>query len=446
MSKNTSKLPAKNVAIIGGGIAGLAAAASLAKQGIAVTVLEAGSHLGGRARSVAIEANSRVVQLDNGQHIMLGAYHETLKLLESVGVPESTAFMRLPLTLDLRAGKQHAFKLSTPSYLPAPINLLIGFLCCAGLQFNERLAVIKFMLKLKKTQYTLVSDEPLLKFLQQNQQSNNIIALLWEPLCLAALNTPMDIASSRVFLNVLRDSFNGKKTDSNFLLPKHDLSQIFSNPILRYLKVKHAKVLYNQRVKSIEVTQNGYLVVTKGLRTEFSHLIIAVSPTRLQAVTANLPELAIIAEKTEQYEYQPIVTIYLQYPNNATISMPMVGLTGTLSQWVFDRGILCNQHGLMAVMISAQGKHQKYTHDALALRVAQELHQAFPNLNKPLWHKVIAEKRATFSCTVDLHRPMHATAYPNLYLAGDYTYANYPATIEGAVRSGIACADLVSNS
>ena len=250
MSKNTSKPTAKNVAIIGGGIAGLAAAASLAKQGIAVTILEAGSHLGGRARSVAIEANSRVVQLDNGQHIMLGAYHETLKLLESVGVPESTAFMRLPLTLDLRAGKQHAFKLSTPSYLPAPINLLIGFLCCAGLQFNERLAVIKFMLKLKKTQYTLVSDEPLLKFLQQNQQSNNIIALLWEPLCLAALNTPMDIASSRVFLNVLRDSFNGKKTDSNFLLPKHDLSQIFSNPILRYLKVKHAKVLYNQRVKS----------------------------------------------------------------------------------------------------------------------------------------------------------------------------------------------------
>jgi hydroxysqualene dehydroxylase len=117
----------------------------------------------------------------------------------------------------------------------------------------------------------------------------------------------------------------------------------------------------------------------------------------------------------------------------------------TLSQWVFDRGILCGQNGLMAVIISAVGEHQALTQDALALRVAQELRDAFPHLTKPLWHKVIAEKRATFSCSVSLARPSHATPYPNLYLAGDYTYKDYPATIEGAVRSGVACADLVCN-
>ena len=124
----------------------------------------------------------------------------------------------------------------------------------------------------------------------------------------------------------------------------------------------------------------------------------------------------------------------------------MLGLTGGVSQWVFDRGILCGQSGLMAVIISAKGKHQQYTQDTLALRVAQELRDAFPHLIKPLWHKVIAEKRATFSCSVNLPRPAHITPYPHLYLAGDYTYADYPATIEGAVRSGVSCADLVCNS
>ena len=121
----------------------------------------------------------------------------------------------------------------------------------------------------------------------------------------------------------------------------------------------------------------------------------------------------------------------------------MLGLAGTLSQWVFDRGALCGQNGLMAVIISAEGKHQQYTQDTLAVMVAQELRDAFPQLAKPLWHKVITEKRATFSCNVNLPRPASSTLYPNLYLAGDYTYADYPATIEGAVRSGVIAANLI---
>ena len=131
--------------------------------------------------------------------------------------------------------------------------------------------------------------------------------------------------------------------------------------------------------------------------------------------------------------------------SDLTLPKPMLGLTGGVSQWVFDRGTLCGQSGLMAVIISAQGKHQQYTQDTLALRVAQELRDAFPHLIKPLWHKVIAEKRATFSCSINLPRPAHITPYPHLYLAGDYTYADYPATIEGAVRSGINAANYIIN-
>ena len=435
----------KHVVVIGGGMAGMAAAASLAERNIKVTLLEAAAHLGGRARSVAIEHNSQVIQLDNGQHIALGAYRETLKLLATIGVQEKDAFLRTPLNLELRNGRQTAFKLSTNRYFPAPINQLIGVLSCQGLQWRERIAVIRFMLRLKKANYQLNHDEPLAEFLQQNQQSSKVIAMLWEPLCLAALNTPIKIASSKVFLNVLKDTFKSKH-NSDFLLPRLDLSQLFSQPIARYVAANQGKVFLNQRVKSVSPSNNGYKITAKEKSVEASHVIIAMSPVRLRNVIGDLPKLNFIAEQTDNYDYQPIYTIYLQYATDATLPKPMLGLTGGVSQWVFDRGTLCGQSGLMAVIISTSGRHQQYTQDTLALRVAQELRDAFPHLTKPLWHKVIAEKRATFSCNVNLPRPAHLTPYPRLYLAGDYTYADYPATIEGAVRSGVACADLVCNS
>ncbi len=425
-------------------MAGLAAATTLAEQGIKVTLLDAASQLGGRARSVAIEASSRVHQLDNGQHIMLGANTETLKLLAKIGVQEQDALMRVPLTLDVRAGSQTAFKFVAPAYLPAPLNQLVGFLLCSGLSWRERAAVIQFMLRLKKTNYQLVNDEPLAGFLQNNQQSNNVVSLLWEPLCLAALNTPISIASSKVFLNVLRDTFKNKHS-TDFLLPKHDLSQLFSQPIMRYLKAHQATTLHNKCVKSITPNANGYIVATKEEVFEASHVIIAVSLVQLRNVIGNLPKLSFVAEQTESYEYQPIYTIYLQYQHRAILPAPMLGLTGGLSQWVFDRGILCKQHGLMAVIISAEGKHQKLTQDELALKVVKELQTAFPHLTKPLWHKVIAEKRATFTCKVNLPRPANSTLYSNLFIAGDYTYADYPATIEGAVRSGINASNYIIN-
>jgi hydroxysqualene dehydroxylase len=430
------------VCVIGGGIAGLSAAATLASESIQVTLLDAAPQFGGRARTVAIEYNSQVHQLDNGQHILLGAYTETLKLLEKIGVNENDAFLRMPLNLELHVNNQRAFKLKTSRYLPSPIDQLIGFLFCHGLKLHERISAIKFMVNLKKRNFQISEDEPLAIFLLKNKQYGNIINLLWEPLCLAALNTPIKLASTKIFLNVLRDTFKSK-SDSDFLLPKLDLSQLFSQPIAGYLRRHNVSLLHNKRVKSITESKTGYKVSTKDETFHASHVIIAISPVRLRNVLGDLPKLHYISEQTDSYNYQPITTIYLQYAQSTKLSAPMLGLANTLSQWVFDRGILCNQLGLMAVIISAEGKHQSLTQDELALKVAQELRSAFPQLDKPLWHKVISEKRATFSCNVNLPRPAQITPYPHLYLAGDYTYADYPATIEGAVRSGIACANLI---
>ncbi|CAN4271675.1 COG2907 Predicted NAD/FAD-binding protein [Methylophilaceae bacterium] len=433
-----------HIAIIGGGMAGLSAATALAEEGIKTTLYEAAPHFGGRARSVAIEFNSQTFQVDNGQHILLGAYKETLKLLDKVGVDEKSAFTRLPLALNmLSAHNKQGFKLDCANFLPHPINQLFGFLLCQGISFSERISTILFMVKLKKISYLLTEDEPLNDFLLKNGQSHHLINMLWEPLCLAALNTPIESASGKIFLNVLGDAFNHQKTDSDFLIPKLDLSQILSTPIARYLQAKEVNLLTNKRIRSIKPSKNGFEVSTRLESVEFSHVIIATTAKKLKEMTVNLPKLDFVTSQTEQYEDQPIYTIYLQYPCHIKLALPMQGLVDTTSQWVFDRGQLCGQYGLMAVVISAQGKHQKLTQEMLALKVAQELQHVFPQLPKPLWHKVIAEKRATFSCSVNLPRPANITPYQHLYLAGDYTYADYPATIEGAVRSGLACASLI---
>lgn len=436
-----------HIAVIGGGCAGLSAAAALVEQGVQVTVFEASSQLGGRARTVAVENNSLMHLLDNGQHILLGAYHETLALLKKIGVKEQNALMRLPLQINMQTIFANSnFLLKSANYLPAPLNMLLGLLFSKGLSIGERIDAIKLMYKLKSTQYQLTKDIPLAQFLIQHDQSEKLIALLWEPLCLAALNTPIEIASTRIFMNVLKDSFSGNKKNSDLLLPRQDLSQIISHPAANYIRAQGGTIKLNKRIRSLTEVQGGFNLETKDGQHFFSHVIVAVSPARVEKLVSALPKLKRVLEQTEAYAFQPIYTIYLQYPQDIQLPHVISGLSDMTGQWVFDRGQLCGQKGLIAVIISAEGVHQKMSQDDLALTVAKELHHAYPILPKPLWHKVIAEKRATFSCTTHVARPANKTTQPGLFLAGDYTYADYPATIEGAVRSGLKCAKLILNS
>jgi len=433
-----------HIAIIGGGCAGLSAAAALVERGYQVTIFESAMQLGGRARSVAVETNGLLQILDNGQHILLGAYHETLSLLKKTGVNENQVFLRLPLQIKMQSVSGNtAFKLKSCSWLPAPFNLLVGLIFCKGISFSERINAIKFMRYLQSNDYQIAIDKPLVLFLINHLQSKKLIQYLWEPLCLAALNTPLEKASTRVFLNVLRDTFSGSKHDSDFLLPRLDLSQILAEPVANYVQSKGGTIKFNQRVRHISQHEQGFTLETRHGKFDFSHVIIATSPARVAKLIGKLPKLNHVITQTESYEFQPIYTIYLQYPTHTKLPTAIHGLSNCTGQWVFDRGILCGQHNLVAVIVSAEGKHQKLTQDQLAFEVAKELNRAFPNLRKPLWHKVIAEKRATFSCVPKLERPTNRSLVPNLYFAGDYTYADYPATIEGAVRSGLYCASLI---
>ncbi|HEY0267616.1 MAG TPA: hydroxysqualene dehydroxylase HpnE [Methyloradius sp.] len=429
---------AARVAVIGGGCAGLAAASRLAEKGINVTLYEASPQLGGRARGISWKG----LRLDNGQHILLGAYSETLRLLKLAGVDEAQALLRLPLQLSMH----EAFELKACPALPAPLHILAGLLRAKGLSWGERFAAIRFMAWMRLSNFTLLHDETLQSLFARKSQPARLVQLLWEPLCLAALNTPLNKASAQVFLSVLRDSFAKKKQDSDMLLPRRDLSVLIADPLAAYIEQQGGVVKTHAPINQVLKTTSGYALTTDaGESLEYSHVIMAVSPYRLSALTSELNDYAESRKLTEELSYQPIYTVYLQYAGNISLAKPMQGLTG-MSQWVFDRGQICGQQGLLAVVVSAEGSHQAITQEALAIAVANELAAAFPHLGQPLWHKVIAEKRATFSCDANILRPHQITVIPDLYLAGDYTTGDYPATIEGAVRSGVQCANYIIGS
>ena len=422
-----------HVAVIGGGCAGLAAAANLSQQAIPVTLFEASHQLGGRARCI----NWKGHRLDNGQHILLGAYSATLRLFTLAGVDMENALMRLPLQLTMHG----SLDLCAASQLPAPLHMLAGILQARGLSLGEKWAALRFMAWLRGIDFRLTEDESLHNLLTRKLQPQKLTTLLWEPLCLAVLNTPLNQASAQIFLNVLRDSFSKSKTDSDMLLPRCDLSTLIAAPLAAYIHRAGGQVLTNTTVTSLGRDGDGFLLDYDGRQSQrFSHVIIAVSPFRLAPLAQNLPALAGIAHVCEKFSHQPIYTVYVQYPASVSLDKPMIGFTQGYGQWVFDRGLLCGQPGLLAVVISAEGPHQKLTQESLAAEVIAQLATAFPVLPQALWHKVVAEKRATFACTPNLQRPKSRTPITNLYLAGDYTAGDYPATIEGAIRSGIACA------
>lgn len=422
-----------NIGIIGGGYAGMAAAVELAAHGIPVTVFESAKQLGGRARGVSYEGT----QLDNGQHLLLGCYRDTLRLIEQVGGNVAGDFLRLPLQLDLH----HHLELRAP-HLPAPLHMLVALFQASGLTWGERLRAMRFMLGLRIANFTLAQDITVAELLARSGQDADLTLKLWEPLTIAALNTPIHKASAQILLNVLRDALNRRRADSDMLLPRLDFTALFPQRAAEYVERHGGQVQLSRGVESLTPHAEGIELVTAAETQSFSHVICAAPPVIASKLLRPLPKLAATVAQIDALEYQPIYTVYLQYPDTVQLPHPMIGLHQRYSQWLFDRGQIAAQPGLIASVISAEGLHQQLDPQELAARVTTELRDEFGIEPPPLWHRVIAEKRATFCCLPGLQRPSQLTAQPRLLLAGDYTAGRYPATLEGAVQSGLACAHI----
>ncbi|MQA37201.1 hydroxysqualene dehydroxylase HpnE [Rugamonas aquatica] len=450
-------LTSRSVAVIGGGWAGCAAAVELARAGYKVTLFEAARTLGGRARR--IETDQR--HLDNGQHILLGAYSATLRLMKLAGVDRDQALLSLPLQMRYPPGTGGMDFLAPR--LPAPLHLALALLRAQGLERADKLSLARFSTTARWMGWRLHTDCTVSELLERFDQTPRLIQLMWRPLCLAALNTPPERASAQIFLNVLRDSLGAKRSASDMLLPRADLSALLPEAAGALVEAHGGSIRTGAKVRALRSIEGRLwqldisgAAVGGNWSTYFSGVVLATGASQAAALLHEIPDCdtSTVCSQLIAFESEAITTCYLQYDTATRLDLPFFALLDDpdnhqWGQFVFDRGQLdAGQAGLLAVVISASGSAAAQSQDLLAEAVAVQLAVAFqrPELGRPQWFKVITEKRATYACTPGLLRPSNDSGLPGLAIAGDYTAGDYPATLESAVRSGVAAAALLKGA
>ena len=424
--------------MIGAGWAGCAAAVEAVRLGHSVTLFEAARTAGGRARRVDGLLQGQSVSLDNGQHILIGAYSETLRLMADLGISQQAALLRLPLTLQFPDGS--GLKLPASRYLPAPLDAFAGILKARGWSWADRLSLLKVASGWQLKGFRCASDQTVADLCRGLTTAT--MAQLIEPLCISALNTPSNRASGEVFLRVMHDSLFAESGGSNLLLPRVDLTALLPDAALAWLGARGCPLQLGVRVQGISCVDKKWQVITQNQgpsNTTFDCIVLACPPLEAARLVKGSGTYTEAAEtwlsQTRSLQYEALTTVYAHAPG-ARLSQPMLALRTTIdapAQFVFDRGQLGGPPGLLAFVISAsQGEGAVLTERVLTQATAQLGLQL-----KAV--QTIVEKRATFACTPGLQRPSTVVA-GGLLACGDYIAGPYPATLEGAVRSGLAAA------
>ena len=437
------------VAVVGGGWAGLAAAVSAVQAGHDVTLLESARTLGGRARALPVEMqDGSTLRLDNGQHILIGAYTECLGLMSTVGVDPEQAMLRLPLTVRFADGSG----LQWPDIAP-PWDAALGILRARGWTWRERLALLRRAQRWQRKRFTCPADMTVTAL--SAGLPPRLLSEFIEPLCVAALNTPASQASGPVFLRVLRDSLFSGPGGSNLLIPRVDLGALLPEAAARWLRSRGAVVCTGTRVQELHAISGPSGEALWSVNTApFDRVVLATASSdaaRLisrSAVSAPIDltvPLCDWAASAQALRFEAITTVYAHTPRGQSapvLNTPMLALRSSPehpAQFVFDRGQLGGPAGLLAFVAStSQGER--------ALIEKQVLAQAKAELGLESLQvmQTVVEKRATFACTPGLQRPAAVIA-PGLLACGDYVDGPYPATLEGAIRSGQAAASRLLN-
>lgn len=414
---------AGRLAVVGGGWAGIAAAVRAVQCGWQVVLFETAAQLGGRARRV----DAGGLALDNGQHILIGAYTRTLALMRSVGSDPQTMFARCPLTLRYPDGRGFALPPGA-----AWLAFVRGAATAKGWTYTERArllvttlgwALAGFRCEPRLTVAALCAGLPA-----------SVRETLIDPLCVAALNTPSHEASAAVWLRVLRDALFGGPGASDLLLPRRSLSELLPEPAARWLAAQGTTLRPSTRVRRLEADGARWRVDGE----TFDAVVLACPPGEAARLAHDFaPHWAALASA---FEYEPIVTVYLSC-RLARLAEPMMALREgpeAPAQFAFDHGAIGATPGLFAFVVSGARSWVERGLDATAAAVLAQAREAF---GEAAWPggvelvRVLAEKRATFRCTPGLGRPAPDIA-ARLVAAGDYVAGPYPATLEGAVCSG----------
>ena len=408
------------LAIVGAGWAGLSAAVDAVAAGHAVTLFEASRHLGGRARALPVRLpDGRTATLDNGQHIFVGAYRETLAMMRAVGIDPQQVLTRMPLTLRFPDGRG----LALPNW-PAPLDAAAGILGAKGWTVRDKLSLLRAASRWRADAFqcpptTTVGD-------LCHALTATVVSGVIEPLCIAALNTPMHRASGEVFLRILGDTLF-EPGGSNLLLPRGDLGALFPDKAAQWLRARGADIRLARPVQTLAVREGGWLV--DGER--FEGVLLACPPTDAARLVAQTGASQ-WADVARGLGHEAIATVYAS--GGPRLALPLLALRTREqrpAQFVFDRAQLGAPEGVLAFVVSACTGDR----EIVQAQVIAQAHELGWSSVQPL--QTVVEKRATFACTPGLHRPPPLIA-PGLAACGDYVLGPYPATIEGAVRSARA--------
>ena len=453
-----------SVAVIGGGWAGLAAAVELTDRGVPVTIFEAAPQWGGRARRCPVQLGDSAVDLDNGQHLMLGAYRECLRLIHHVNA-------------DLQGGglaPKHALSAASPeapfvrtrlhiatpdglllerTRLPGTAGVIAGLLGASTLSVGERWALVRLLGALRWRRWQGFDGLTVTQLLARFGQPPALVKRLWEPLCIAALNTEAGAACAQTFATVLRDSLGAGGDASDFITPRSTLGALFPEPAAAWLQRRGARLRLRSAVRSIAPTDplgSAWRVRASDAAApdeEFAALVIAVPPPNAARLLGHAAPG--VAAQLRKFEFDTIATVYLGWREDPGLApITMLGEDagqGYYGQWLFDRGAQGDWH-VGAIVVSAQGRRAPIGPSELARRAASQVAEQMGVAVAPAT-TVIIEKRATWRCLPGRPRltpdacVREGNQLQRLWLAGDHACPErYPATLESAVRSGVVAA------
>ena len=450
------------VAVVGGGWAGLSAAVTAARLGHQVRVFEAAPSLGGRARTVRHPALD--MPIDNGQHLLLGAYTATLELMRSLGLEEADCFHTLPLFLRSADG---TLSLRTLPGLPAPLHLAAGLLTAKGLHWTEKAAALRALHHLRQNDWQTPRAATVQEWLALSLQPARLQEQLWRPLCVATMNTPVEQACAQLFAHVLRDSVgSGRRDAGHMLIPRRGLSELWPE---RVAQLAADGTLVSGGPGSLDIVPNtpirqlhpaapgGMGDVAGAAASPASRWRLNERPELYDAVLlcGNVPATARLLaglppspaglaflESLTAFAHAPIATLTLELSRPLRLPAPMLLLhecreRGHFGQWLFQ-GQDAHQRLLHIVVSDAQAMLAVTDREALLTGMIEQLSQQLRGICLPeiRRHALITEKRATFLAVPGLQRPGNRTPWPGIWVAGDWTNTGYPAVLEGAVRSG----------
>jgi squalene-associated FAD-dependent desaturase len=422
----------KKVIVIGGGIAGLTAAAYLAKNKFKVTLLEASPKLGGRAYSFFDKETNTAI--DNGQHILMGCYYDTLNFLSLIGATENFYFQKRLEVNFVKEGFQILPLKSVP--LIYPLNLILGLMKFSAINLSDRFNLLKVFLKLPFYSSDKFSDMNVKEWLNFENQSQTVQDSFWKILSIGALNTSIEKASGKIFIDILKQIFlNGNKS-ATIILPKYGLSESYSRSAEKFIIENGGEIILSEPIEKVNISNDMITDIhsSKKVFLDFDFVITAIPAYALSRIIDDESRISF-----PDFTYSSILNIHLWLKENL-IPVGFFGLINSPLHWVFNKGTHLN------IVISDADDLVNKSDDELFNMLKNEIQKFFLLNPEMIFNsKIIKEKRATFIPSNDMinKRPAQKTQIKNLILAGDWVDTGLPSTIESAVKSGRVAAELI---